>query len=147
MKKILFIALVLFSFNMLNAQNCREIALPYFNNNQDVLDVCPAEKLDWICSYAHNAFFLTNDVPQGAKVFNISDVKNVTTGEHLSSSTVVDLNTLNYYAYDFRQFQFQDFNNTIYFVIPNADYHYLAVRSQQEIYERTEFPNHFGEGK
>lgn len=145
MKKICFITLVLFSFNMLNAQNCREIALPYFNNNEALLDNCPAEKLDWICSYAHNAFYFTNDVPQGAKVFNISELKNVTTNEQFSAS-VVDLNTLNYYAFDFKRFQFQDFYHTIYFAIPNEDFHYLAVRSQQEMYERTEFPERFSKG-
>lgn len=146
MKKILLIASVLFSFTILNAQNCREIAASYYGNIEDKLEDCAQEKIDWLCAYSHNAFFLTNDVPQEAKVFNISEVKNVFTGEPFATG-VVDLNTLNYYAFDFQKFQFQDYNKTIYFVIQNEDYHYLAVRSNQEIYERTEFPEKYNQDK
>ena len=100
MKRIFFIATLLVAALSLNAQDCETFMLPFFQGDAARLAEYPAPKLDWRCRYAHNAFYESDVVPEGAQVISISEVTDKTTGKKLTDDFQVDLNTLCYYGYD-----------------------------------------------
>lgn len=141
MKKILysliFASAVVLSAN-LQAQDCEEIVLPHVGYNRAKLELMPKEKVQWYCTYSKSSFFLTNDIPAGSVVMDIRDVVYKRTGEHLKADFVVDLTTLSYFAYNFEEFQYQNYNKTIYFHTPNSTYKYLGLYTKEDTYKRAE---------
>lgn len=126
----------------LKAQDCRAIVLPMFNGDEARLDSYPVEKLEWRCKYARNALYVSDTVPAGAVVMSITEVRNRQTGEYMTNETSIDLTTISYYAYNFNEMQLQypKCNVTICYSTPGAEHPYLVLRSIDETYFRTEFP-------
>lgn len=128
-KKFLFLGLFflgLVSFS--SAQDCKTIVLPHVGYNEKMLDVMPVEKINWHCQFSKNSFYVTDKLPTGALVFDISELKSVRTNKNLPSNFSVDLLTLSYYEYNFFDFQATDLKATVYFRTPGSQYEYLAVR-------------------
>ena len=142
MKKgvILCILIVTAAFASVQAQirDCRQIVLPHTGYNQTILNNMPEEKIQWYCRYSANSFFVTDTVPVGATIYNISDLVSVQTGNNLDQSFVVDLETLSYYAYNFWDFQVPNGDLTIYFRTPSSERAYLGVYSVQQTFIRTD---------
>lgn len=129
----------------LKAQDCRAIVLPMFNGDEARLDSYPVEKLEWHCKYARNAFYVSDTVPAGAVVMSITEVRNRQTGEYMTNETSIDLESLSYYAYTFRdqQYRYPKGNVTICFTTPGSEHPYLVMRSIDETYFRTEYPEQY----
>ncbi len=143
MKKVLYIAVIIAMVGIgskLSAQNCTEIVRPYLEFRNIPQSQYPQEKFDWRCNFSRNSFYMCDSVPEGAKVFSISALTNNITKQHPAENYVVDLNVFSYWAWDFINFQKEDYFNTIYFDTHNATNRYLAVRSWEEAYSRTERP-------
>ena len=148
MKKIvLTIATVLLLGVTANAQStqrdCNAILQDYFAVSKNNPDTYPADKAEWRCKFSANAFYLTNDVPNGSTTFLFSQLTNLVTGVHPSDSTVIDLNTFSFYTYNFHDFQAKDYYRTIYFELKGGPYRYLAVRSWGEMFGRTDYPEQY----
>ncbi|MBP5536167.1 MAG: hypothetical protein J6X62_05175 [Bacteroidales bacterium] len=141
MKKTVFILMLMLAVAMAaNAQtrDCRQIVLPHVGFNQSHLNMMSEEKLQWHCTYSEQSFFETDALPAGAVVYDISVLVDLRTGDNVSSSFVVNLTTLSYYAYNFGDFQGLNGDMTIYFRTPSSRHAYLGVYSAQEAFERTE---------
>lgn len=145
MKRIFFIATLLVAALSLNAQDCETFMLPFFQGDAARLAEYPAEKLEWRCRYAHNAFYESDVVPEGAQIVSITEVTDKTTGEKLSADFQVDLSTLCYYGYDFQmvQIRYRKCDVTICFPTPASKHPYLVMRSLDETYDRTEHPERY----
>ena len=126
----------------LKAQDCYSIVLPYYNGDSAYLDSYPVEKLEWRCQYARNAFYWSDIVPTGAVEKSLAQVRNRQTGEYMTDGSEIDLNTISYYAYTFvdLQYEYRETTVTIYFATPGAAHPYLVLRSIDEMYRRTEYP-------
>lgn len=127
------------------AQDCESIVLPLFGGDADRLADYPAEKLQWRCSYARNAFYVSDTVPPIAYMHSITEVKDIVTGESLPENFAVDLTTLSYYAYTFKQLQltYRSPQTVICFATPGSAHPYLVLRSLSETYDRTENPGKY----
>ena len=137
MKRIVSTILLLTIFAVsLCAQNCDEIVLPHVNYDRAKLEQMPKEKVQWYCDFSRNSFFVTNEVPAGSVVHDIRDVVNKRTGAHIANGFVVDLSQLSYYAYNFNEFQYQNYEKTIYFHTPGSTYKYLGLYSINETHRR-----------
>lgn len=137
MKRIVLTILLLTVFSVsLCAQNCDEIVLPHVNYDRAKLEQMPKEKVQWYCDFSRNSFFVTNEVPAGSVVHDIRDVVNKRTGAHIANGFVVDLYQLSYYAYNFNEFQYQNYEKTIYFHTPGSTYKYLGLYSINETHRR-----------
>ncbi|MBQ3579821.1 MAG: hypothetical protein II975_02365 [Bacteroidales bacterium] len=137
MKRIVSTILLLTLFAVsLCAQNCDEIVLPHVNYDRAKLEQMPKEKVQWYCDFSRNSFFVTNEVPAGSVVHDIRDVVNKRNGAHIANGFVVDLSQLSYYAYNFNEFQYQNYEKTIYFHTPGSTYKYLGLYSINETHRR-----------
>lgn len=137
MKRIVSTILLLTIFAVsLCAQNCDEIVLPHVNYDRAKLEQMPKEKVQWYCDFSRNSFFVTNEVPAGSVVHDIRDVVNKRNGAHIANGFVVDLSQLSYYAYNFNEFQYQNYEKTIYFHTPGSTYKYLGLYSINETHRR-----------
>jgi len=137
MKRIVSTILLLTFFVVsLCAQNCDEIVLPHVNYDRAKLEQMPKEKVQWYCDFSRNSFFVTNEVPAGSVVHDIRDVVNKRNGAHIANGFVVDLSQLSYYAYNFNEFQYQNYEKTIYFHTPGSTYKYLGLYSINETHRR-----------
>ncbi len=127
------------------AQNCEAIMLPYFGGNEQRMYEYPAPKLDWRCRYSQNAFYVTDQVPEEAVLRSLTEITDKMTGQRLTEDFVVDLNYLSYYQYNFLDMQcsYPKGNITICFPTPNSEHRYLVLRSLDETYRRTEFPEEY----
>ena len=146
MKKTVFIALTTVLFlagNRLCAQDCEAIVAPYLSLGHIDRAEYPQPKFEWRCNFSHNSFFVVDEVPQGATVFSISELRNLLTDKNLPANYVVNLETFSYWGYNFIDFQAQDYHRTIYFSTPGSSHRYLAVRCWDEAYDRTEFPENY----
>lgn len=125
----------------IKAQDCETIMLPYFGGSHERMADYPAEKLEWRCNYARNAFYVTDEMPEKALLYSIEEVKDRWTGVALPRDFKVDLNTLSYYGYNFQdiQLKYKDLNTTICFVTPGSAHKYLVLRSLNDMYAITEF--------
>lgn len=139
------IALVLLGFGKsLMAQDCRTIVEPLIIQRGIDTNTYPAEKLDIFCQISANQFYLTEQAPEGALVFDLTELQDVLTGQHIAADFVPDLSTFSYYRYNFLKFQAKDLDHTIYFRIGKKSNHtYLAVRSVWEAKERTYYPERY----
>lgn len=132
MKKIVFFALlcaIFGSWGQLQAQNCDILLRPYFLRNNIDPNEYPEGKAEWRCLYAQSAFYLTNDIPENAPVYDISEVFDYLTGKYLDKNFVVDLQGLSYYGYNFIDFQQKNDKKTVYFRLRSGQTKYLALRS------------------
>ena len=137
MKRILLTILLLTVFSVsLCAQNCDEIVLPHVNYDRAKLEQMPKDKVQWYCNFSRNSFFVTNDVPAGSVVHDIRDVVYKKTGAKIGEGFVVNLESLSYYAYNFSEFQYQNYEKTIYFHTPGSTYKYLGLYSINETHRR-----------
>lgn len=107
----------------LKAQDCEYIVS--FKYGKSMNKVSPA-KIDYWCRVNSNTLFVTNDVPTGATVFSISELREYRTGMHLPTDFVVNLDSLSLFRYDFSNFQ--DLNKTVYFLTEGSEYRYLGVK-------------------
>ena len=146
MKKIVLTVLMIVLAGIaasVNAQDCEAIVRPYFQANNINPDDLVAEKYEWRCQFSYNAFYITSQVPEGATVFNFSELTDLVTKEHPSGNITIDLNTFSYWQYDFVEFQVQDYHKTIYFRTGSRSTPYLALRCWDEIYDRTNHPEYY----
>lgn len=132
---ILLLPAIAFTLNV-NAQNCDEIVLPHVNYDRAKLEQMPKDKLQWYCNFSRNSFFVANDVPAGSIVHDIRDVVYKKTGDKVGEGFVVNLESLSYYAYNFSEFQYQNYEKTIYFHTPGSKYKYLGLYSINETHRR-----------
>lgn len=119
------------------AQDCDALLLPYFRNDagrmEDFKTFSP-EKFEWRCAYVRSAFYEADTIPAGADVYPISRVKSAFTDEYLSDDYVVDLYTLSYFAYNFKEFQlsYPRGNKVLCFATPSSRHPYLVLNSLDE---------------
>lgn len=112
------------------AQDCSAIVAPLVQHRGINLDNYPHEKYMYWCVKGHSFFYFADEAPANAKVFSLTDVIEIATREHISSTFVPDLNSFSYYAYNFADIQIQFNNQTLYFRLPEGSGHaYLALRS------------------
>lgn len=140
MKRILLSAALLMACVGLKAQNCEALLLPYFGNDAARMEAYQSQvpdKFAWRCAYVRSAFYESDTIPAGAEQHSLSEVADMVSGSRLSSSLVVDLGTLSYYAYNFRQLQLQypTGATVIYFPTPSSAHPYLVLRSLDQINE------------
>lgn len=139
-KLVVFAALFMAAFGT-KAQDCEAIMLPYFGNDKAQMEkyqtVAPY-KFEWRCAYAKAAFYESDVVPEGADVFPITDVKNLFTGKAMNKNVVIDLGTLSYYAYNFKDFhlRYPHGDKTVCFSTPRSTHPYLVLRSLDEMHRK-----------
>lgn len=138
MKKIGIVIMLLMASWCANAQDCSVLVLPYFGNSTDAMSRCPADKLQYFCLMAQTAFYESDTVPSGSEVVNIIEVRESNGTNYLPQDYVVNLNSLSYFAYNFHQFQLQDFDKPICFSTPSSTHAYLILRSYSEMMEIVE---------
>jgi hypothetical protein len=146
MKKFIYAAMVIMLTAMMqtvSAQNCEVIVGPYLQANRIGRGEYVQPKFEWRCNFSQNTFYFAENAPEGALVYNITELTNVLTGEHPSADITIDLNTFSYYLYNFMDFQWNDYFHTIYFRTSNPANPYLAVRSWEDAYDRTEHPENY----
>lgn len=114
------------------AQNCHQLVSPHFS--EDVYNSMPDEKLDYYCRYAQAAFYKTNELPDSAIVYQISDVVNKQTNVALPQTVQIDLNTFSIFAYNFDSFQHRHWDKEVYFETSDTTNRYLVLRSIRTIY-------------
>ena len=131
MKKIILLIAVLTTVVAVKAQDCRALVLPKFNYDTNLVDNYPNDKLNYYCAYARAAFYESDTVPTGVDIYNIGEVIDNRTGESLGNNYIVDLNTLNYFAYNFKSFhmRYRQTTKTIAFATPRSSHPYLIMRS------------------
>lgn len=140
MKKIVLLAALMLGAWSLNAQSCETIMLPYFGGDANAMAAYPQEKLEWRCAFARAAFYESDTLPAGVDVYSIAEVQSKADGSYLPQNYVVDLKTLSFYAYNFKEFQlrYANGNVTICFSTPNSEHPYLVLRSVDEMYALAE---------
>lgn len=134
MKKFFLLGLFVVVGLCATAQSCEAIVLPFFRYDTAAMSNYPVDKLMFRCYYSQQAFYESDTVPAGAEVFSIGQVREAYGSNYLSPSYVVDLSTLSYYAYNFREFQWQypTGGTTICFSTPSSAHPYLVLRSLDE---------------
>lgn len=139
MKRAFVIVALLIAAAGLKAQDCETIMLPFFNGDRDRMAEYPAPKLEWRCQFARTAFYVADEVPEGAEVRPIEDVKDVWTGVPLTRDFRVDLSELSFYAYNFEllQLQYKSTRVTLCFETPASEHRYLVLRSIYEMNKMT----------
>lgn len=144
MKKIIFTVIVLFAIgwtNMGRAQDCRAIVRPFYIQMQIDSTTYPAEKEAYFCHISQNMFFITEQVPSGSTVYNLSELTNTLTNQKVDQNYEIDLNTLSYWGYDFYRFRPQGKGEIVYFRLgKRSDHRYLAMRPYQEAQARVDYP-------
>ncbi len=127
------------------AQNCEAIMLPFFGGNEQRMYEYPAPKFEWRCKYSQNAFYVTDQVPEDAVLRSLTEITDNSTGKKLTEDFVVDLDYLSYYQYSFQDMQchYPKTNITICFPTPKSEHRYLVLRSLDETYRRTEYPDEY----
>ncbi len=133
-KLILAVALLLGGLS-LQAQDCDALLLPLFRYDSARMADYPSLKRDYRCAYARAAFYESDTVPAGARLYNISEVREKFGTNYLPQNLVVDLSTLSYYAYNFEYFQTLELRPTdvVCFSTPSSAHPYLVLRSIVEM--------------
>lgn len=152
MKRLIITATFLVAALGLRAQDCEKIVLPFYNGNTERVAELPAEKLEYRCRYARSAFYVADEVPVATDNYTVvirqlSEVKDKVSGVALDENLVVDLESLNYYSYTFRDLQlsYPRGNVVLCFPTPASEHSYLVLRSLYEIHDRAEHPELFKE--
>lgn len=123
----LLLSLFLFSAGSLSAQDCNAIVLPLVNNDVQRLNQYPSDKLAYRCAFSQCSFEVADVLDETAPLHEISEVKDIFTGEFLSPSVQIDLNVLSYYRYDFNRFQVIHADEPVYFRTAGSDHPYLVL--------------------
>lgn len=140
MKKTLILGLMLLvGAAGLKAQDCEYIVS--FKYGAERVKLLTPAKLDYQCRFSRNNFFVTDQIPKGAEVHSISEVKEQVSGISLPSNYVVNLDSLSYFRYDFVRFQDHRGNKVVYFETRSSAYRYLALRPLGLVMEMTGEPN------
>ena len=136
MKRAIIVVVMMIATIGVKAQDCMSIVLPSFGYDTVAFNRYPAEKVMYRCLYSQTSFYESDTIPAGAEMFNISEVREAYGTNHLSQSYVVDLTTLSYYAYNFREIQmlYPTGNITICFATPSSTHPYLVLRSIEDTY-------------
>ncbi len=114
--------------------HCQQIAIDHYGGHSTVEELMlPPYKVAYWCQSSHASFFVTDELPEGAFVYDIHEVKNLKTNAYLPTSYVVNLDSLNLYAYNFDQFEQQHFGKRIYFRTPGSEHAYLVLRGWREV--------------
>lgn len=119
-----------------DAPDCYALVAPRYSNDTDNYNMLAPEKIEWCCTYAANAFYLTNRAPKDMPIHDISDVVCFATGQHLPTNYVVDLNTFSIFGYNFTDFNYLYRREAVCFRVGNAGYPYLVMRSLADISNR-----------
>jgi hypothetical protein len=137
MKRIVLLAALMMCALGMKAQSCETIMLPFFNGDVDAMNSYPDEKFEWRCAFARAAFYESDVIPTGAEVYSIAQVVNKEDGQSLPENYQVDLTTLSFYAYNFKdlQLQYPKCNVTICFTTPASEHPYLVLRSIDDMYK------------
>lgn len=135
MKRIVFLVALMMGALSVKAQSCETIMLPYFNGDVNAMNAYPDEKFEWRCAFGRAAFYVSDAIPAGAEVYSITAVAGKADGQHLAENYQVDLTTLSYYAYNFKELQVQypKGNVAICFTTPASEHPYLVLRSIDEM--------------
>lgn len=149
MKKFILTASVVLllgvAANAQNQRDCSAILRDYFAVSGHNPDTYPPDKAENRCNFSCNAFYLTDDAPDGYTIFQFTALTNRLTGAHPEPVTTLDLNTFSYYTYNFIDFQALDYHRTIYFDLDGNGRHFLAVRTYDETMDRTNEPEKYKE--
>jgi len=131
MKRVIILAIMLASFVGVRAQDCFTRVLPRFQNDSTIMAQYPMDKIMYWCYYSQVSLYESDTIPTGVDVYNISQVHEVYGDAYLPQSYVVDLTTLNYFAYNFLEFQhmYPTGSTTICFATPSSTHPYLVLRS------------------
>ena len=124
-------------------RDCNKIVEAYFATTGHDPETYPEDKFEYRCQWSANAFYFADAVPSTATVFDFAELTNAITGNHPAADFKVDLNTFSYYAYNFLDFQVQDYHSEIYFRLQGNDHAYLVVRQWDEIMDRTNWPEKY----
>lgn len=147
MKKALILTATIFMlglFNPVKAQDCDAIVGPLLQERGLTKDTYPIEKIEHFCQVSQNSFYLTDQTPEGAVIYDLSDLTNKFTNRKIPHNFVVDLNTLSLWEYNFLEFQVRHSGVTIYYRLgQNNSAQYLAVRYYGEALERTNYPERY----
>lgn len=128
------------------APDCDALILPRYNNDTTVLDILAPEKAEWLCTYAHNALYLTNSAPRTANIHDISEVRCFQTNEFLPANYVVDITTFSVYGFNFSDFQYQHRDEDVYFRVGNQNNQYMVLRNVRETNRLTDEALRSGNG-
>lgn len=120
------------------AQNCDSLVRPKFASSPGIYEQLPPQKIQHYCLFAYNAFYWSDTLPQNAVVYDITDVSNKTTGQHIAQSKIINLNTFSYYAYNFDEFQYRNYYQFICFRVGAGNRaRYLVLRDYNTIMKIT----------
>lgn len=143
MKRVVLIVAVALSALGLKAQDCDAIMLPYFKGNVEQMEQyrsAAPEKFATRCAYAQAAFYESDTIPMGAYLHDISEVREAFGTNYLPQNYVVDLSSLSYYAYNFKEFQlqFRECDKIICFSTPSSTHPYLVLRSLVQMLQQSD---------
>lgn len=147
MKKIIAVAAMLMVFGGLKAQDCDAIMLPFFKGDMQRMEEYKAvapEKFEYRCMISQSMMDVSDTIPQGALTFNINELTDILTGEKLPADFVVDINTISYYQYNFREFLAQlpsHREGMVCFSAPASEHPYLIIFANQDIKGRLHADN------
>lgn len=147
MKKIIAVAAMLMAFGGLKAQDCDAIMLPFFKGDMQRMEEYKAvapEKFEYRCMISQSMMDVSDTIPQGALTFNINELTDILTGEKLPADFVVDINTISYYQYNFREFLAQlpsHREGMVCFSAPASEHPYLIIFANQDIKGRLHADN------
>lgn len=137
----IFVFLLVATVGSLSAQDCNAIVLPLVNNDVQRLHQYPSDKLAYRCAFSQCSFEVADVLDETAPLHDISEVKDVFTGEYLASDVQIDLNLLSYYRYDFNRFQVLHADEPVYFRTAGSEHSYLVlvpkVLADQRAMEKT----------
>lgn len=138
MKRMIFMLALTLAALGAKAQNCDNIMLPYFGNNQQRMETYrqeAPEKFAYRCAFARAALYASDTVPASARTMELAEVVNVATGAKLADTYKGDVDNLSYYAYNFSELQGRvEAGITICFPTPRAKHPYLVLRTRDEMY-------------
>ena len=119
----------------MKAQSCETIMLPFFNGDEDAMNEYDVDKLKWRCAFGRAAFYVSDTIPAGAEVYSITQVVSKD-GQSLPEDYRVDLTTLSFYAYNFKELQLQYPKGKVIicFTTPASEHPYLVLRSIDEMF-------------
>ena len=102
MKKIVLLAVTCTMFigwsSTIQAQSCEDILRPFYMLNNIDPNEYPEGKADWRCQFARTAFYMCDKIPEGAPVYNISEVTDLIARRHLDGNFKVNLEEMSYYV-------------------------------------------------
>ncbi|MCF0212540.1 MAG: hypothetical protein HUK17_06580 [Bacteroidales bacterium] len=140
MKKTILIAVVALLFGYCGQshaqvqQDCDEVVRAAYDYGDDVLDIIPADKYNYVCNYSKAAFFFADELPANAVVYNYSELFDKK--EQVYVSATVDIASLfNFYRFSYIRFQVQHSLDTdIFFRLPEGSEHtFLALHNYSYI--------------